>query len=110
MNDRGSRRGHMVSEHPARVLVAVGVVTLLLGLGLTRLGFATGQDSYLDPSTATAKANHRYQELFGGEAMIVLLTAQDGKTVADLFTDANRSTSTPSSARSRPPATSPSPR
>ena len=67
------------------VLVAVGV----FGIGAARLKFATGQDSYLDRGTATAKANRAYQDTFGGESMFVLLTAKQGRTVTDLFTPAN---------------------
>ena len=65
------------------------MVTIALGAGLTRLDFATGQDSYIDPSSEVAKNNERYQELFGGESMVVLFTVPEGQSVVDLFTPAN---------------------
>jgi hydrophobe/amphiphile efflux-3 (HAE3) family protein len=63
--------------------------TALLGLGIGRLDFATGQDSYVDPASQIARDNERYQTLFGGEHMVVLFTMPDDKTVVDLFTPAN---------------------
>ena len=72
------------------VLAVVAVLTVGLGVGAAQLDFATGQDSYLDADTPTAVANHRYQELFGGEAMLVMFTMDEGSTVADLFTVANQ--------------------
>jgi hypothetical protein len=71
------------------VLVVVLLAAGIFGIGAARLKFATGQDSYLDRGTATAKANRAYQDTFGGESMFVLLTAKPGKTVTDLFTPAN---------------------
>ena len=81
--------GDWLSRHPGIVLVAVVAVTVVLGFGLTRLEFATGQDSYLDPDSRTAVENEAYQDLFGGETMIVLFTMDEGRTVEDLFTPAN---------------------
>ncbi len=60
-----------------------------MGFGLQRLDFATGQDSYIDPASQVAKDNKDYQNLFGGENMVVLFTVPEGKTVVDLFTPAN---------------------
>ncbi len=71
------------------VAAAMALVTLSLGFGLRRLDFATGQDSYIDPASQVAKDNERYQRLFGGESMVVLFTANEGKTVIDLFAPAN---------------------
>ncbi|MDD9370521.1 MAG: MMPL family transporter, partial [Acidimicrobiales bacterium] len=65
------------------------VVTLVLGLGITQLEFATGQDSYLNTDEETYKDSVAYQDLFGGQAMVSLFTMDEGLTVADLFTPAN---------------------
>jgi len=65
------------------------VVTLVLGLGITQLEFATGQDSYLNEDEETYKDSVAYQDLFGGQAMVSLFTMDEGQTVADLFTPAN---------------------
>ena len=65
------------------------VVTLVLGLGITQLEFATGQDSYLNTDEETYKDSVAYQDLFGGQAMVSLFTMDEGQTVADLFTPAN---------------------
>jgi uncharacterized protein len=69
---------------------AVGlVITLVLGLGITKLDFATGQDSYLNKDEQVYKDSVAYQDLFGGQAMVSLFTMDEGQTVADLFTPAN---------------------
>ena len=62
------------------------VVTIGLGLGITRLDFATGQESYLNSDEQTAIDNVAYQDLFGGQAMITLITMAEGHTVDELFT------------------------
>ncbi|HEX2381840.1 MAG TPA: MMPL family transporter [Acidimicrobiales bacterium] len=66
------------------------LVTLILGLGITRLDFATGQDSYLNKSDQVYKDNVAYQALFGGQAMLTVITMDPGHTIDELFTAENR--------------------
>jgi hypothetical protein len=73
------------------VLAGVVLVTGLAGIGLTRLEFATGDESYINEGSDVAIDNEAYQSRFGGETMIVLFTADEGSTVADLFTEPNLS-------------------
>jgi hydrophobe/amphiphile efflux-3 (HAE3) family protein len=89
MSEFWNKAGRLLSRRTAATMVVVVVVTIGLGLGLQKLDFATGQDSYIDPSSQVAKDNERYQNLFGGENMVVLFTAAQGKSVVDLFTPAN---------------------
>src|SRR5690606_6384982 len=42
-----------------------------------------------NPDSRAAIENEAYQDLFGGETMIVLFTMDEGRTVEDLFTPAN---------------------
>ncbi len=70
-------------------VTAIGLlVTIGLGLGITQLQFATGQDSYLNTSDQVYKDNVAYQRLFGGEAMLTVITMDPGHTVDELFTAA----------------------
>lgn len=78
-----------LSRRAVLVLVVVALLTAVLAIGLPRLKFATGQDSYLNADSKVATDNVQYQDLFGGEGMITLFTAEPGKTVLDLFTPAN---------------------
>ncbi|MBX3286119.1 MAG: MMPL family transporter [Actinobacteria bacterium] len=64
-------------------------MTLLLGLGIPKLEFATGQDSYLNKNDQVAKDNVAYQKLFGGQIMLVLFTMDEGHSVAELATPEN---------------------
>ena len=64
-------------------------LTGVFAIGLNKLDFATGQDSYIDPASQVAKDNRAYQELFGGENMVVLFTVAEGKNLVDLFTTGN---------------------
>jgi len=64
------------------------VVTVLLGLGITQLQFATGQDSYLNKSDQVYKDNVKYQDLFGGEAMLTVIQVPKGHTIDEIFTPA----------------------
>ena len=61
------KTGQHVSRRTAATLMVVVVVTVGLGIGLRRLDFSTGQNSYIDPASQVAKDNERYQGLFGGE-------------------------------------------
>jgi hypothetical protein len=76
-------------KHAGIVGVIGLAITLLLGLGITRLDFATGQDSYLNKDERVYKDSVAYQDLFGGQAMVSLFTMDEGQTVTDLFTPEN---------------------
>ena len=88
-NDRWRSIGHTISRRTGLTLAVVLVITAVLVVGLQRLDFATGQDSYIDPSSQVAKDNARYQTLFGGENMVVLFTAAPDTSIVDLFGPAN---------------------
>jgi hydrophobe/amphiphile efflux-3 (HAE3) family protein len=66
------------------------LVTVVLGLGITQLEFATGQDSYLNKDDRVFKDNVAYQDLFGGQAMLTVITMDEGHTVDELFTAEGR--------------------
>jgi hydrophobe/amphiphile efflux-3 (HAE3) family protein len=79
-----------LGKHAGIVAVVGLLVTLVLGYGTTKLSFATGQDSYLNPDDQVAIDNVAYQDLFGGQAMLALATAGEGKTVNDIMSPANQ--------------------
>ncbi len=68
------------------------LITLILGVGITRLEFATSQSSYLNPSDQVYKDVRAYEDLFGGQAMVVMFTMTGSATVEDLFTPENTAT------------------
>lgn len=76
-------------KHAGIVGVVGLAITLVLGIGITKLDFATGQDSYLNKDEQVYKDSVAYQDLFGGQAMVSLFTMDDGQTVSDLFTSEN---------------------
>ncbi|MCU1430617.1 MAG: hypothetical protein JWL83_4617 [Actinomycetia bacterium] len=80
--------GLNLGKHWVAVIVSGTVLTLVLGFGITRLKFATGQDSYLNKSDQVYKDSVAYQKLFGGQAMVTLVTMDKGHTVKELFTPA----------------------
>ena len=90
--DRWSALGRWLAANSGKVLGAVVALTILAAFGLPRLTFATGQDSYLNRGTQVYEDNEQYQSLFGGQAMLTLLTPTEGRTVADLFTPENNAT------------------
>lgn len=69
------------------VVLAVSlVISVVLGFGATRLTFATGQDSYLDQDSQVAVDNREYQALFGGEAMITVISMDNDASIVEMFT------------------------
>jgi hypothetical protein len=81
--------GLNLGKHAGVVSVVGLLITLILGFGITRLDFATGQDSYLNKDDKIYVDNVAYQDLFGGQAMLTLYTMDDGTDVVDLFTADN---------------------
>ena len=81
--------GLNLGKHWIVVVAVGGVITVILGYGITNLEFATGQDSFLNKSDQVYKDSVAYQKLFGGQAMITLVTMDEGHTVAELFTPEN---------------------
>ena len=81
--------GEWLGRKTVLTLAAVAAVTAVFAIGLNQLDFATGQDSYIDPSSQVAADNRAYQELFGGETMVVLFTVPQDKTLVDLFSTGN---------------------
>jgi predicted RND superfamily exporter protein len=81
--------GVQLGKHWKLVLLALAVITVVLGVGLTRNEFATGQDSYLNPDSQVAIDNEGFQEEFGGEAIILLFEATGDADITDLFLGAN---------------------
>ncbi|WCO65707.1 MMPL family transporter [Iamia majanohamensis] len=70
----------------AGLVAAVGLIlTGILGFGVTRLDFATSQDSYLNTDDQVYIDNVAYQDLFGGQAMLSVLVTEEGTDVADLM-------------------------
>ena len=75
-----------LGKHAIWVTVVGLLVTIGLGLGITQLQFATGQDSYLNQDSQVYKDNVVYQRLFGGQAMLTVIRMDPGHTVDELFT------------------------
>lgn len=74
----------------AGTVAIVGLLlTLILGIGVTRLEFATSQSSYLNKSDKIYQDDHKYEKLFGGQAMVAMFTMTNGATVDQLFTPEN---------------------
>jgi hydrophobe/amphiphile efflux-3 (HAE3) family protein len=84
--------GLNLGKHAGIVAVVGVLVTLVFGFGITKLEFATGQDSYLNKDDEVYKDSVAYQELFGGQAMLSLVTMDEGHSVVELFTDGNLAT------------------
>jgi hydrophobe/amphiphile efflux-3 (HAE3) family protein len=79
-----------LGKHAGLVALVGLLATLVLGFGITRLEFATGQDSYLNAEDQVFQDNVEYQDLFGGQAVLVLFTMNDGSTISDLMSAENQ--------------------
>lgn len=77
-----------LGKHAGVVSVIGLVITVALGFGIPKLEFATGQDSYLNKDEAVYKDSVAYQELFGGQAMVTLVSVDEGD-ITSLFTPEN---------------------
>ena len=77
-----------LGKHAGIVSIVGLVITVALGFGIPKLEFATGQDSYLNKDDAVYKDSVAYQNLFGGQAMVTLVSVDDGD-ITSLFTPDN---------------------
>ena len=85
--------GIQLGKHWKIVAAVFVAITAILGIGLTQVEFATGQDSYLNPESQIAIDNVEFQDNFGGETVILLMSANtDGVDVADLVAGDNLAT------------------
>src|SRR4051812_36372685 len=75
-----------LGKHAVAVVLVLVAITVLLGAGISKLEFATGQDSYLNKSDQVYKDNVQYQDLFGGQAMLTVITMNEGHKIDELFT------------------------
>jgi len=85
-----SRLAIVLGKHAGIVSLVGLILTLALGYGITKLEFATGQDSYLNETDQVAIDNVDYQELFGGQAMLTVISMAEGHTVTELFDEAGQ--------------------
>jgi hydrophobe/amphiphile efflux-3 (HAE3) family protein len=81
--------GLNAGKHWILVLTIGALLTVVFGYGATKLEFSTDQSNYLNKTDQVYKDNVAYQKLFGGEAMVSLVTMNEGHTVAELFTAEN---------------------
>lgn len=79
-----------VTRRPWVVLGAAAVASAVLALGLPRLDFETSQEGLIGEDHPISMQNAEFQRNFGGEAMIAVITAHDGRRIDDLFAPANR--------------------
>jgi len=86
--------GVALGKHWRIVTVVVVLITGVLAIGASKIEFATGQDSYLNPDSQVALDNVEFQGSFGGETVILLFTATEGSgsDVSDLFAGENLAT------------------
>lgn len=68
------------------VALVIALISVVLGFGTTKLEFATGQDSYLNKDDQIAIDNEAYQDLFGGQIMIIMFSLDDGMTHPEFVT------------------------
>ena len=81
--------GVMLGKYWLVVLGAVVVLSAVLIPGLSRLEFATGQDSYLNSDSQIATDNEFFQGRFGGEVVVLLFRPSADQDVSGLIDGAN---------------------
>ncbi|HEY8171939.1 MAG TPA: MMPL family transporter [Dehalococcoidia bacterium] len=80
----------LVQRQAVALIVVAMAAALALSFGIPRLQFKTGQETLIDPNSKVAMDNERFQSQFGGDPMLILFEAPDGRSIEDLFSPANR--------------------
>jgi uncharacterized protein len=81
--------GLNLGKYAGLVAVVGLLVSIIMGIGASRLDFETGQEQYLNADDQVLIDNIAYQDLFGGQAVVTLYTMDEGTDVVDLFTEDN---------------------
>ncbi len=84
------RAGVLLGKYWLVVLGAVLVISAIVVPGLSRLEFATGQDSYLNSDSQIAIDNEFFQSEFGGEVAVLLFQSEDGRDITGLIDGDNK--------------------
>jgi hydrophobe/amphiphile efflux-3 (HAE3) family protein len=79
------RLAGLIVRRPVMVLVAAAVVTVALASGLSGLEFRTDQDTLVNSNSKVFTDNVTYQDRFGGETMLILVSGDP----VDLFAGQN---------------------
>ncbi|MBN2624950.1 MAG: MMPL family transporter [Acidimicrobiales bacterium] len=79
-----------VARRPWTVLGVAAAVSVVLGLGVPRLDFETSQEGLIGEDHPISVQNTEFQRHFGGEAMIAVITAHEGRRIDDLVAPGNR--------------------
>jgi hydrophobe/amphiphile efflux-3 (HAE3) family protein len=64
----------LLTQRRRAVTTALVLITVALATGLPRLEFETSQDTLVNRDSTVAEENRRYQEQFGGDAVLVAWT------------------------------------
>ena len=74
----------------AGIVAVLGLlITLTMGVGASKLKFEASQASYLNRSDKIYQDDLHYETLFGGQAMVVMISMDKGKTIDQFFTKSN---------------------
>ncbi len=84
-----TRVADLISRRPGVVFALAMAVTALCALGIPQLEFETSQESFIGEQSTVAQNNRRFQAQFGGEPMLVLFSADEGRSVIDLLSGEN---------------------
>lgn len=73
--------GDWLHRHAKLALTIVGVITIILGIGLTKIQMNTGNSMFVSNRSQIAKDTATYQKHFGSDTFIVNVSRDDGSTV-----------------------------
>lgn len=71
--------GHMIENHPFKVLLTALVVVLAMLVGAVNIYMATGNDTLVDSETEVYKQHEEMEETFGGDSILVVFEASSEK-------------------------------
>ncbi|WP_410503054.1 hydrophobe/amphiphile efflux-3 (HAE3) family transporter [Exiguobacterium acetylicum] len=66
--------GHLVQDHPKKIIASIFAMTLLLGFGLTKIQVDLSQGTLISKSDPLYKTTEQYNDNFGGDTLFILLS------------------------------------
>ncbi|QNQ84333.1 MMPL family transporter [Lactobacillus sp. PV037] len=82
MNRIFSKWAKNIFKHSKLYIAIIGALTVIFGIGLSRIQMKMGNDVFVSPKSAIYKNTQTYQKNFGGDAAYVMLSGKQKRIIS----------------------------
>ena len=82
MNKLFGKWADHIFKHAKWYITIVGILTVVFGLGLSRIQMKMGNDVFVSPKSAIYKNTQTYQKNFGGDSAYLMLNGKQSDIIS----------------------------